>query len=121
MTAEIVASSFKRYPAAWLRYGGNRHVLIKKIDGKYIVKEASHVRTEEGKPVLRLTGRMFELGDGIVDAYHSPVFAGMIEHFTAQDLAVEVVVAKTLGAWGCWPDRYISIQDGMGGKFKMTQ
>lgn len=117
----MVAAAFKRFQASWLRFGGNKHILIKKINGKYTVKEAIQTCVDNGVPVLRLTGRMFEIGDGKTGIYNSPLFAGMMESFTEQDITIELCIAKAIGIWGCWPDNFIEIQDVKTAKSKVEQ
>ncbi len=114
MSSESVATAIKRFPTCWLHFSGNRHILIKKQDGKYVVKEAEYAGKDRDDTVLRLTGRFFQMGG----ESHSPVLAGVISVFDT--LEPELAVANILGAWGCWPDKFISIRDGMGGGFRLT-
>lgn len=109
--AEIVACAIKRFTACWLRYGGNRHVLLKKQGEQYIVKEAKQIEKRGGKPVLELTGRFFELpGDK-----NNKVIAGWIESQEGKEL--EVIIASVLSYWHCQPNRFLDVQDATAGGF----
>lgn len=121
MTPGTVATAIKRLPFSWLRFEGNRHILIKNVDGRYVVQEAVYAGEENEKILLSLTGRLFELGNSKAGIFHSPILAGMCDSFTEQEMETEICVAKLLSAWGCQPEKFLSVQDGQCGKFKIKK
>lgn len=119
MTPEAIASVISRLPATWLHYSGHRHILIKKKDNLYIVQEAEFAGIKDEKPILKLTGRLFEIGDGLAKT-DSVVLSGVISAFASPSNTTEIAIAKVLGAWGCWSDKLVEAHDATQGGFSMA-